>query len=152
MFPRPPHRKHTGPVFLLATVLVAAASGAVHVAPLTAAGDGVLVRFVDAGPGPRQTVLEINADGASTETSDLVPPTHRTRHFRLGRVMLSTLESRLLAADFPHLDARYGFPNPGGVFTVTTTAARSATVYPPASGPAGLNRLNSYLKLIRTEH
>jgi hypothetical protein len=152
MSSRPPHRKHTGLVFLLATVLVAAASGAVHVAPHAAAGDGVLVRFVDAGPGPRQTVLEINADGSSTETSDLVPATHRTSHFRLGGLVLATLESRLLAADFPHLNAHYGLPNPGGVFTVTTTAARSATVYPPASGPAGLGRLNHYLELILNEH
>ena len=66
--------------------------------------------------------------------------------------MLATLESRLLAADFPHLNAHYGLPNPGGVFTVTTSGARTVTVYPPASGPAGLGGLNHYLELILTQH
>jgi hypothetical protein len=139
-------------MFMLAAVLVAAGSGAVCVAPLASAEDGVLVRFVEAGPGPRQTILEVNVGGASTETSDLVPSTHRSRHFQLGKLMLTTLESTLHAADFPHLNARYGLPNPGGVFTITTTGAKSATVYPPASGPAGLAQLNDYLKRILTEH
>jgi hypothetical protein len=139
-------------MFLLAAMLVTAASGVVCVAPIASAENGVLVRFAEAGPGPRQTVLEVNVGGASTETSDLIPSTHRSRHFLLGRPILATLESRILAADFPHLNARYGLPNPGGVFTVTTTGPRSVTVYPPGSGPAGLGRLNHYLELILTEH
>jgi len=152
MSPPPPNRKQTGFLLMLAFVLVAAASAAVCVAPLASAEDGVLVRFVKAGPGPTQTVLEVNVGGASNETTDLGPSTHPSRHFQLGRSMLATLEEKLLAADFPRLNARYGLPNPGGVFTVTTIGARTATVYAPASGPAGLGRLNRYLELILTEH
>jgi hypothetical protein len=139
--------------FVVAAVLVGAGSGAAYVAPLASAQSGVLVRFVDAGPGPRQTILEVDIGGSSTETSDLVPaPTHPSRRFRLSRPMLENLESKVLAADFPHLDARYGLPNPGGVFTATTTGTRTAAVYAPASGPAGLRMLNLYLEQILTEH
>lgn len=137
---------------LLTAVLVVAGSSAAYVAPLASAQGRVLVRFVEAGPGPRQTVLEVDVGGSSTETSYLVPSTHHSRSFRLARPMLDTLESRVLAADFAHLDARYGLPNPGGVFTVTTTGTRTASVYPPASGPAGLRRLNLYLVQILNEH
>jgi hypothetical protein len=148
MSSRPADRVRTRIAFLLVAVLV----GAAYVAPLGLAQGGVLVRFVKAGPGPRQMVLEVNVRGSSTETSDLASSTHRSRHFRLGRLMLDTLDSRLHAADFPHLHARYGLPNPGGVFTATTTGTRTATVYPPASGPAGLRRLNLYLEQILNEH
>jgi hypothetical protein len=153
MSSRPSCRRQAGFVSLLAAVLVAAGSGAAYVAPLASAQRGVLVRFVEAGPGPRQTVLEVDVGGSSTETTDLVPSTHhRSRSFELDRPMLDTLESRVLAADFPQLDVRYGLPNPGGVFTVTTTGTRTTTVYPPASGPAGLRRLNLYLEQIVTKH
>lgn len=112
----------------------------------------VLVRFVKAGPGPTQTVLEVDVGGASTETTALISSAHRPRRFLLGRPMLEALESRILAADVPQLQARYGSPNPGGVFTETTTGTTTTTVYPPVSGPAGLHRLNLYLEQILAEH
>lgn len=112
---------------------------------------GVLIRFVAAGPGPTQTVLDVAVSGAATETSALIRSTHRSR-FRLARLALEALESRILAADFPRLRARYGMPNPGGVFTETTSAAKTATVYAPSSGPPGLHRLNLDLEQIVTTH
>ena len=152
MVSRPPCRHRTRSEIVFAAVLLGAASAVAFGASFAAAQNGVLVRFVQAGPGPRQTVLQIDVGGSSTVTRDLVPTLHRSRHFQLGRPMLETLESRLLAADLSQLNARYGSPNPGGVFTVTTTGRRTSTVYAPASGPTGLDRLNLYLEQILGSH
>jgi hypothetical protein len=138
---------------VVAAALLGARSSAAYLAPLASAQGDLLVRFVQAGPGPKQTTLEIETNGSSTETTGvLIPSTLPSRRFRLNDAMLVTLKSKLVAADFARLNARYGVPNPGGVFTVTTMGTRTATVYPPASGPAGLRVLNLYLEQILTAH
>jgi hypothetical protein len=138
---------------VLAAALLGAGSSAAYLTPLASAQGNLLVRFVQAGPGPKQTTLKIETDGLSTETTGvLIPSTLPSRRFRLNDAMLVTLKTKLVAADFARLNARYGVPNPGGVFTVTTTGTRTATVYPPASGPAGLRILNLYLEQILTAH
>ncbi len=135
---------------LLVALVVGTWSCVVCLAPFASTRAAVLVRFVEAGPGPGQTVLVVDVGGSSTATSDLaLSPGHgRSRRFGLDAIQLDMLGSRLRAADFPRLRTRYGLPNPGGVFTVTTTGARSATVYAGASVPTGLRLLNVYLEQI----
>jgi hypothetical protein len=138
---------------VLAAALLGAGLGAAYLTPLASAQGDLLVRFVQAGPGPKQTTLKIETNGSSTETTGvLIPSTLPSGRFRLNNAMLVTLKSKLVAADFARLDARYGVPNPGGVFTLTTTGTRTVTVYPPASGPAGLRALNLYREQILTVH
>jgi hypothetical protein len=152
MFFRRSSNQPTKYVSVLAAVLLGSGSGSAYLAPPASAESAILVRFVETGPGPKQTLLEVDVDGSATKISGLGPATQPARRFRLSALMLDTLQSRLVEADLPHLNARYGLPNPGGVFTVTTADARSATVYPPASGPVGLRRLNLYLEQIVAGH
>ncbi len=114
---------------------------------------GSLVTFEDAGPGPIEAVLTVSANGsARVSLTPLRSSTPSVRAFHLDAAGLGEVRSLLSGAGLPHLAGTYGAPNPGGVFTVVTSAHKSVEVFAAATVPAGLRRLDAYLDRLTRAH
>lgn len=110
------------------------------------------MKFVDAGPGPRQVTLTIDTDGSATEGVSGVSRGVASTRVHVGSATVSALAGQLHRADLPALKGTYGLPNPAGAWTTVTARGRTVTVYCCASGPDGLRTLIGSLEQIATAH
>ena len=114
---------------------------------------GPLLTFERAGPGPNEVLLTVSANGsARVSLKPAGASTPSVRAFHLAAAGLAELRSLLAGAGLPHLAATYGAPNPGGVFSVLTSAHKSVEVFAEATEPAGLRRLDAYLDRVTKAH
>ncbi len=108
---------------------------------------GPLLTFEQAGQcRPNEVLLTVSANGSATgepEAGGRFDPERAGLPSRRRRAR--RLRSLLAGAGLPHLAATYGAPNPGGVFSVLTSAHKSVEVFAEATEPAGLRRLDAYL-------